>query len=92
MSENVTIRLYLDSVLKDEREFPFGDREGIAQMAEVHATAIAATEDGVPFMIEFIFPDGEHVRWGTDAGGMVDPRSLPIWQLRDALTRLHEKE
>ena len=45
----------------------------------------AAASEGLEWMIEFKFPDGDHVRWGTDAGGMVEP--LPVADLEAALSR-----
>jgi hypothetical protein len=87
VSAPVTIRLYLDGQLVDDQTVQV-DAEGagdvLAYIGGLHGAFVE--EAGVPYMVEFVFPDGEHVRWGTDAGGMVLP--IPVDNLAEALRRL----
>jgi hypothetical protein len=87
----VTVRLYLAGTLADETSIRIGAgaRDAIGDLGAYHGEmARVADEQGVPYMIELVFPDGEHVRWGTDASGMVIP--FPIGDLAAALARLYE--
>jgi hypothetical protein len=38
-------------------------------------------------MVEMVFPDGEHVRWGSDPGGMVEPIWVEGSELPDTVAR-----
>lgn len=82
----VTVRLYLNGEVADERLFPFGagrnPGEELAEMAKRHGTLCRDTDT---WMIEFVFSDGQHIRWGTDPDGMVMP--VPVDDLFEALAR-----
>jgi hypothetical protein len=49
----------------------------MADLAARHSTITAeAMAVGGVFMVEIVFDDGEHVRWGTDQAAMVDPQEV----------------
>lgn len=84
----VIMRLYLGGKMADETsvQLGVGAREAIGDVGEYHGEmARCATEEGLPWMVEIVFPDGEHVRWGTDSDGMVEP--MPVTQLAELLKR-----
>jgi hypothetical protein len=86
MSADVVVRLYLNGELADEQQFPFGaGREPGEELAELAARHGTLCRDVGSWMIEFAFPDGQHIRWGTDADGMVQP--VPVDDLFLALAR-----
>jgi hypothetical protein len=89
VSTTVAIRLYIEGHLCDETQAPLGGgdtRALIGQLGLRHAEMVnAAASEGLAWLIEFVFPDGDHVRWGTDSSGMVEP--MPIDDLAAALER-----
>jgi hypothetical protein len=89
VSADVTIRLYVEGVLVDEQAIVagVGARALIGELGALHGQAAAAAVDaGRPYLVEFVFADGEHVRWGTDELGMVEP--VPVEDLAAALDRV----
>jgi hypothetical protein len=87
VSGAVTVRLYLGGQLVDEQEVHVGAdgaSDVLAYLGELHGGFVEAA--AVPYMVEFVFPDGQHVRWGTDTDGMVLP--IPVDDLAEALRRL----
>jgi hypothetical protein len=90
MTAMVTICLYINGKQIDRVPVKAGAgaRALIGDLGAQHGElAQAADEAGVPWLIEFRFSDGEHVRWGTDSDGMVMP--MPVEDLEAALLRLH---
>lgn len=66
------IRLWVDGRVVDQVTV-LGDEE-VDQSGSRHGELADAAEDrGLTWMVEIEFPDGEHVRWGTDSRAMVDP-------------------
>jgi hypothetical protein len=83
-----TIRLRVDGVLVDEQpvQLGAGARGLIGVLGADHGARCAAADAaGQPWSIEIEFADGEHVRWGTDGRGMVDP--VPVRDLAAAIER-----
>lgn len=92
MSVVVVARLYLAGMLHDESSIELvaeGDLHVIGEIGARHSQMVtAADSEGIGWMVELIFPDGDHVRWGTDADGMVQP--IPVDDLVAALNRRYE--
>jgi hypothetical protein len=89
VAAEVTIRLYIAGELVDEQAIVagVGARDLIGELGAIHGRqTAAAVEAGRSYLVEFVFADGEHVRWGTDAAGMVEP--IPVDDLAAALDRL----
>ena len=87
VSTTVRVRLFIAGKLCDEvdLELGAGQYEILGEIGTRHANMVsAAVSEGLDYMIEFTFPDGDHVRWGTDAGGMVTP--LPVEDLSRSAT------
>jgi hypothetical protein len=82
-----TLRLYIAGRLVDEATVL---EDGVEEVAARHVEmAEAAEKAGQRFMVEVVFADGEHVRWGTDPGGMVEP--TPTEDVGDSLRRRFEQ-
>jgi hypothetical protein len=80
----VQVRLYVAGVLVDDVPVMVTGHMGplLGSLGDQHATRCRAASDaGLPWMIELAFPDGDHVRWGTDADGMVQPIEATLDQL-----------
>ena len=91
MSTTVRVRLFVEGHLCDEVDLELGGTSDgvLGQLGARHGEMVmAAASEGLAWMVEFRFPDGDHVRWGTDANGMVEP--VPIDDLRAALERRYE--
>jgi hypothetical protein len=91
VSTTVRVRLFISGKLCDEVNLDLGagQHEILGEVGLRHANMVtAAASEGLEWMTEFLFPDGDHVRWGTDAGGMVQP--IPIDDLAAALRRRYE--
>lgn len=88
VSAIVTVRLYLAGELVDELTFPIGvgTRDLIGDLGASHAERVAAA-DGSPWMVELVFPDGDHVRFGTDHAGMVEPMPVALDRIIEAIER-----
>jgi hypothetical protein len=74
----VRVRLYVGGEVVDDATLVIGSREraldAFAVLGERHGKHLgAAVEADATYMVDFEFSDGEHVRWGTDAEGMVEP-------------------
>lgn len=83
----VTIRMLVAGVVVDEVAVPLGvgTRDLIGVLGASHgAIAQQAYERGQTWMIEIVWPDGEHLRWGTDP----DPMVLPVEVAMERLARL----
>jgi arabinogalactan endo-1,4-beta-galactosidase len=66
------VRLYVDGRMVDEAT-TLGE-DGLRDIAARHAElAELAEQKGHRYMVEFEFSDGEHVRFGSDRDGMVEP-------------------
>jgi hypothetical protein len=86
VSAEVRIRLFIAGTLIDDQRVVLGAgaRELIGELGAMHGEQVAAA-GAVPYMVEIVFPDGDHVRWGTDERGMVMP--IPVDDLAAALAR-----
>jgi hypothetical protein len=84
----VRVRLFIAGAVVDEISFPVGvgTRDLIGELGARHGELVAAHE-GAPYLVEFKFPDGDHVRFGTDAEGMVEPFPVALEHLTDAIAR-----
>jgi hypothetical protein len=72
------VRLYIAGEVVDDATLVIGSPERVADvfavLGERHGQyAAAAADAGASYMVDFEFADGEHVRWGTDPDGMVEP-------------------
>ena len=65
----VTIKGWKGDELVFEQTLDAG-REDLSEIATQHALM---TADGTIDMVEIIFPDGDHARFGTNPGRMVMP-------------------
>jgi hypothetical protein len=91
VSTTVLVRLFIEGKLCDETSLELGAEmdDLLGEVGRRHGDmASAAASEGLAWMIEFVFPDGDHVRWGTDPDGMVLP--VPIADLEAALLRRYE--
>lgn len=82
--EGVKFRLYVAGAMVDEVAVILGagSRELIGAMGQIHGAIVEqAAARGDPWLIEIVFPDGDHVRWGTDADGMVEPLPVALAEL-----------
>jgi hypothetical protein len=89
----VRIRIYVAGLVADETTMPLGvgTRDLIGDLATQHAViARQADQAGKRWLIEFRFPDGDHVRWGNDPDGMVEPIEVVNDRLLDAIMRYHQ--
>jgi hypothetical protein len=99
----VKVRLWLgsgdfpDRWLYDETRIdPDAPDHGLERLAVVHANVVNLTaaenykkgRGPLPYTVEFVFPDGEHVRFGTDPTIMVEPDYFPPDQLMAKLADL----
>jgi hypothetical protein len=80
----IRIRLWVEGVLLDDQRVVLGvgARDLIGELGAVHADACRGA---MAYMVEFVFPDGDHIRWGTDVRGMVTP--IPVDDLAAAIAR-----
>jgi hypothetical protein len=88
---HVTVRLFIAGKLCDEDDLPIGAGrfDLLEESALRHREMVtAAMSEGLTWMVEIVFPDGDHVRWGTDENGMVQP--IPVDDLEAALSRRYE--
>jgi hypothetical protein len=86
----VAFRVYVDGVMVDQHPVVLGtgDRDHVATIATRQADICKSAADaGSSWLVEVEFWDGEHVRWGTDAGGMVVPVEIGMAHLMDAIAR-----
>jgi hypothetical protein len=87
--EHVDFRVYVGGALVDSVRITFDDDDTWGRMVEHAARQAdlchAAGVRGVPWMVEVIFWDGEHVRWGTDVDGMVVPVEIGFSELLDVI-------
>ena len=58
----------------------------LERLAVVHAHAVEAGAE--PFTVEFVFSDGEHVRFGNDPTIMVEPDYVPPDELMGRLEQM----
>jgi hypothetical protein len=89
--KTVEVRVYVAGRLleRDEMTIGGGDLEVIGALGHRHAHICRTAEsEGLAWLIEVVFDDGEHVRWGTDAAGMVEP--VPVDDIAEALLRRDE--
>ena len=64
------------------------DPEALEYVGQRHARwAEQADEAGTVWFVEVVFDDGEHVRFGTDRGGMVLPVEVGRERLAEALAK-----
>lgn len=64
------------------------DDSAIAEVASQQADiCIQAEANGQRYLVDISFPDGEHVRWGTDFDGMVMPMEVALENLANILAR-----
>ena len=83
------IRVFVRGELVDEvTALMSAEVDVFAEFGERHGDlCAAAAERGWPWLVEIRFPDGEHVRWGTDPAGMVLPIETTIGRLEELLTK-----
>jgi hypothetical protein len=83
------VRLYIDGRLVDDVTVAAGrnaEDDAIPVIAALHGRRCQAAEAaGSTYMVEFIFDDGEHVRFGTDVDGMVVPAEVGLDRLAKAV-------
>jgi hypothetical protein len=89
--EHVDFRVYVGGAQVDSVRITFDDDDAWGRMVEHAARQAdlchAAVVRGVPWMVEVVFWDGEHVRWGTDVDGMVVPVEMGLSELIDVINR-----
>lgn len=87
----VRFRIYVEGELVDEEKLVFtteaSDRDTAVASAAERQMNLAREADaaGRPYLVEIIFWDGEHVRWGTDVDGMVVPVEVGVETLAEAI-------
>lgn len=94
-AKRVCVRVYIAGLLVDDVDFPIGvgSRDLIGDLGARHgAAAQLATAAGKPYLIDIEFWDGEHVRFGTDADGIVLPVEVAFGRLFDVLGHLYDDD
>lgn len=81
-----TVRLYVAGRMVDEATVANDDELTAAGTRQGEA-CLEAEQRGQRWMVEMVFPDGEHVRWGSDPGGMVEPIWVEGSELPDTVAR-----
>jgi hypothetical protein len=77
--DEIVFRVFVAGDLEDERRLDLSmDMERMAHeiglIGGMHVAICGMADDeGLTYLVEVEFPDGEHVRWGTDPLGMVMP-------------------
>jgi hypothetical protein len=86
----VTFSVYVNGKLTDRQVLGGGDDDDrTARIAAAQGELCAVVESaGGTYLVDICFADGEHVRWGTDRHGMVQPVEVAMEQLGEALERL----
>lgn len=80
-------RFYIDGKLAGRDRVGSG-RSEVSLIAASHAALADDCETyGRKWMVEVVFSDGEHVRWGTDVDGMVVPVEVGLGELLQAVAR-----
>jgi hypothetical protein len=86
VGESASFLFYIDGVVA-MRDKVTG-LNGIDEISTVHSWLVDQCEaHGRKWMVEIVFADGEHVRWGTDRDGMVWPMQGGLEQLAEMLAR-----
>jgi hypothetical protein len=86
----IRVRLFIAGELADEVTFPIGvGTRDLSGVLGAHHGQMVRDASGpgelLPYMIEIRFPDGDHLRWGTDPAGMVWPIDTALLGLIDKL-------
>lgn len=79
----VRIRVHVAGVLVDEQTMDADAPQGvIEELGVAHGCAVQLAEAAnAKWLIEFRFWDGEHVRFGTDPAGCVEPIEVSLPRL-----------
>lgn len=85
-THSVILRLYVGGELVDEERV--SELENSIEIIASRQGELAgqASARGQTYMVEVEFDDGEHVRWGTDPGGMVLPMAMAAEKILEYLT------
>ena len=92
MALETRFRVFVAGALVDEVTALIGAGDLLDMLGERHGLLCAAADAGDPWMIEVRFPDGEHVRWGTDSDGMVLPIDVTMGQLEEMLAKYGDSD
>ena len=86
------IRVHVAGVLLDDQTFDaLGSSDVIEHLATAHGVAVQLAEVTFrPWVIDFEFWDGEHVRFGTDPAAMVLPLPMALSALMEHLSAIPE--
>jgi hypothetical protein len=87
------IRIYVDGRIVDDTDVVLGvgARDLIGVLGARHgAIAQEAEKSGRRWMIEIVWPDGEHLRWGTDPDPMVLPLEVGLADLAARIADLYD--
>jgi len=77
--DEIVFRVYVAGEKIDERALdlsadPLAMMRDTSMIGNLQVAICQRAEDqGLTYLVEVEFPDGEHVRWGTDPLGMVMP-------------------
>lgn len=88
----VRIRILVEGKTVDDSRVMIGvgARDLIGVLGARHGDlAAAADRSGKAWMVEIVWPDGEHLRWGTDPDPMVLPLEMGVRELARRLMELY---
>jgi hypothetical protein len=89
----VRVRILVEGKTVDDSRvlIGVGARDLIGVLGSRHGDIAAAAErSGKAWLVEIIFPDGDHLRWGTDPDGMVVPLEVGLADLLRQLLEVTE--
>lgn len=92
MPDLVWFRVYVGGKLVDEAAIDFAMPDAAGELAVVARwqgdLAADAIRRGLLYLVEVEYPDGDHVRFGTDHAGMVDAYGpFPLDRIAEELAK-----